>query len=82
MGYLGGGQAHAPGRVPSRATARAAESATLPRVTPSPESGDLLGGPLPDLTLPDTHGADYRLRQFVGSRPLVLFFYVLNGTPG
>jgi len=51
-------------------------------VTPSPEPHDLLGRPLADLTLPDTYGADYRLRQFVGSRPLVLFFYVLNGTPG
>lgn len=51
-------------------------------MTPSLEPGGLLGRPLPDLTLPDTRGADYGLRQFVGSRPLVLFFYVLNGTPG
>jgi peroxiredoxin len=51
-------------------------------VTSSPARDDLLGRPLPDLTLPDTRGSDYRLRQFVGSRPLVLFFYVLNGTPG
>jgi peroxiredoxin len=43
---------------------------------------ELLGRPMPDLTLPDVHGRDFRLRQFVPHRPLVLFFYVLNGTPG
>ena len=57
-------------------------SDTLPSVTGPSESGDLIGRPLPDLTLPDSRGAPYRLRQFVGHRPLVLFFYVLNGTPG
>ena len=82
MGSSGGGQASRVGRSRRERRTRTAESATLPPVTPSHEPGDLLGQPLPDLTLPDTHGADYRLRQFVGSRPLVLFFYVLNGTPG
>ena len=43
---------------------------------------ELLGRPLPDLTLIDPLGASYRLRQFVPQRPLVLFFYVMNGTPG
>ena len=57
-------------------------SATLARVTASPASPDLLGRPMPDLTLPDSGGVDYRLRRFVPHRPLVLFFYVLNGTPG
>jgi hypothetical protein len=57
-------------------------SATLPRVTAPPLPDGLLGRPLPDLTLPDAHGADYRLRQFIPNKPLVLFFYVLNGTPG
>jgi peroxiredoxin len=42
----------------------------------------LLGRALPDLSLPDSRGREYRLRQFVGQRPLVLFFYVLNGSPG
>ncbi|HKQ57281.1 MAG TPA: hypothetical protein VJY35_05400 [Candidatus Eisenbacteria bacterium] len=45
-------------------------------------SDELLGRPLPDLTLPDSRGGDYRLRQFIPHRPLVLFFYVLNGSPG
>jgi peroxiredoxin len=43
---------------------------------------DLLGRPMPDLTLPDPRGEDFRLRQFVPHRSLVLFFYVMNGTPG
>jgi hypothetical protein len=61
---------------------RPSASATVGRVTTSPSPDGLLGQPLPDLTLPDIHGAGYRLRQFVPHRPLVLFFYVLNGTPG
>jgi peroxiredoxin len=46
-----------------------------------PQDG-LLDRPLPDLTLPDSDGGGYRLRQFVGRRPLVLFFYILNASPG
>ena len=56
-------------------------SATLARVSAETRDG-LLGRPLPDLTLPDSRGSAYRLRQFVTRRPLVLFFYVLNGSPG
>jgi len=51
-------------------------------VSPADSPDGLLGRPLPDLTLPDAHGTDYRLRQFVSHHPLVLFFYVLNGSPG
>jgi peroxiredoxin len=51
-------------------------------VSPADPRDDLLGRPLPDLTLPDARGGGYRLRQFVPRRPLVLFFYVLNGSPG
>lgn len=47
---------------------------------PRPE--ELVGAPLPDLTLPDPAGEPYALRQHVGRSPLVLFFYVRNGTPG
>jgi len=43
---------------------------------------ELLGLPIPDLALADTGGAEYRLRQFIPLRPLVLFFYIMNGTPG
>ena len=42
----------------------------------------LLDRPLPDLTLPSSHGGAFALRQFVGVRPLVLFFYIRNATPG
>ena len=51
-------------------------------MTAPPPTDGLLNQPLPDLTLPDPRGVDYRLRQFVPHKPLVLFFYVLNGTPG
>ncbi len=47
----------------------------------TPQDG-LLGRPLPDLTLPDSGGGAFPLRQFVGRQPLVLFFYILNGSPG
>jgi len=40
-----------------------------------------VGTPLPDLTLPDQHGAPQRLRDYVG-QPLVLFFYPKDDTPG
>ncbi|MEK7330045.1 MAG: hypothetical protein AAB113_04510 [Candidatus Eisenbacteria bacterium] len=49
---------------------------------PTEPAEGLLGRPLPDLALPDSGGGDFRLRQFVGRRPLVLFFYILNGSPG
>lgn len=42
----------------------------------------LLEQPIPDLALPSSLGGTFRLRQFVGVRPLVLFFYIHNGTPG
>jgi peroxiredoxin len=42
----------------------------------------LVDRPIPDLALPSSAGGELRLREFVGRRPLVLFFYVLNGSPG
>ena len=57
-------------------------SGRLARMARTPPPEDLLGRPMPDLTLPDSRGADFRLRGFIPHRPLVLFFYVLNGTPG
>ncbi len=45
-----------------------------------PES--LLEQPIPDLAMPSTQGGTFRLRQRVGVGPLVLFFYIHNGTPG
>ena len=51
-------------------------------MSPADPRDELLGRALPDLTLPDSRGGDYRLRQFSPRRPLVLFFYVLNGSPG
>ena len=82
MGNPRGGQARGPvSHVHARPPRREA-SATLPRVPPVDAREGLLGRPLPDLTLPDSRAADYPLRQFVPHRPLVLFFYVLNGSPG
>ena len=42
----------------------------------------LLDRPLPDLSFPSSQGGVLRFRQFVGARPLVLFFYIRNSTPG
>ena len=42
----------------------------------------LIERPLPDLELPSSAGGPFRFRGYVGERPLVLFFYILNGTPG
>jgi hypothetical protein len=45
-----------------------------------PES--LLEQPIPDLRLPSSLGGEFPLRQRVGIGPLVLFFYIHNGSPG
>jgi peroxiredoxin len=42
---------------------------------------DLVDQPVPDLALPDSAGGMLRLREGVGHRALVLFFYLMNGTP-
>ena len=47
---------------------------------PRPPLAAHIGQALPDLSLPDHTGAPFRLRGLPG--PLVLFFYVRNGTPG
>jgi peroxiredoxin len=49
---------------------------------PTPRPEDLVGEPVPDLALVDTSGSPFRIRQFVGRCPLVLFFVVRSGTPG
>ena len=43
---------------------------------------NLLDRPLPDLSFPASQGGSFAFRQFVGVRPLVLFFYIRNSTPG
>jgi len=43
---------------------------------------NLLDRPLPDLSFQSSQGGVFALRQFVGVRPLVLFFYIRNSTPG
>lgn len=42
----------------------------------------MLDRPVPDLALPSSQGATFGLRSRVGLGPLVLFFYIRNGTPG
>jgi peroxiredoxin len=42
----------------------------------------LIDQPIPSLVLPASDGSQFDFRRFVGQRPLVLFFYLLNGTPG
>ena len=43
---------------------------------------DLLGRPLPDVTLPDQDDVPFPLRGSVGRCPFVLFVYIHNATPG
>lgn len=43
---------------------------------------DLIGRPLPDVTLVDSAGDSYPLRRHVGQSPLVLFFLIHVGSPG
>ena len=43
---------------------------------------DAVGRQVPDLALPDAEGKPFSLRSSVGRGPLVLFFYIHNGTPG
>jgi peroxiredoxin len=42
---------------------------------------DLIDQPIPDLALPASTGGAFRFRGQVGVRPLVLFFYLRDGTP-
>jgi hypothetical protein len=42
----------------------------------------IVGTPVPALELPSTPGVSFPLRSRVGVGPLVLFFYIRNGTPG
>ena len=43
---------------------------------------DAIGLPSPELSLPSSLGDTFPLRSRVGRGPLVLFFYIHNGTPG
>ncbi len=54
-----------------------AYGAAMSRPNPRPS---LAGRPLPDAAPPDAHGAPFPLRG--RDRPLALFFYIRNGTPG
>ena len=56
--------------------------ATFRRMADTMRPQDMVGTPLPDLTLPDDRGQPWPLRQHVGLRPLVLFFIIHSGTPG
>jgi len=42
---------------------------------------NMIGRPVPEIGLPSSEGGIFRLRQRVGCGPLVLFFYIRNGTP-
>ena len=43
---------------------------------------DMIGLPVPDLSLPASTGQPFALRGRVSHGPLALFFYIHNGTPG
>jgi peroxiredoxin len=47
----------------------------------APARTDVIGQPIPDVRLPSSQGGEFALRGRVGVGPLVLFFYIHNGTP-
>jgi peroxiredoxin len=49
---------------------------------PPRRSEDLVDQPIPDFEMPSSSGGMFRFRGFVGVSPLVLFFYLRDGTPG
>ncbi len=51
-------------------------------MTPAAGPEELVDTLVPDLALPSSAGGEFRLRSRIGSGPLVLFFYIRNGTPG
>jgi len=51
-------------------------------VPPTSPLEDLIGRPLPALSLPDPEGRPFAIQAHVGHGPRVLFFFIRNGTPG
>jgi peroxiredoxin len=47
----------------------------------APARTDVIGQPIPDVRLPSSQGGEFALRGRVSVGPLVLFFYIHNGTP-
>lgn len=43
---------------------------------------DMIGKPLPDVTVTDARGEPYSLRRHVGEKPFALFFLIHVGSPG
>jgi hypothetical protein len=43
---------------------------------------ETVGLEVPELSLPSSDGQPFSLRSQVGRGPLLLFFYIRNGTPG
>jgi hypothetical protein len=52
------------------------------RMQPLTAPEQLVEQPVPDITLPSSAGGTFGLRSRVGVGPLVLFFYIHNGSPG
>jgi len=54
----------------------------VPRMSPAGRLEDMIGQPVPDLTLPSSLGGTFSLRSRIGRGPLVLFFFIHARTPG
>ena len=54
----------------------------MPRMMAPGRPEESIGMPAPDLSLPGSNGSPFGLRSRVGIGPLLLFFYIRNGTPG
>ena len=41
-----------------------------------------IGNKIPDITLPDENGINVRLKDYIGKKPLIIYFYPKDETPG
>lgn len=51
-------------------------------MAPPTKPEEMIGQPIPGVTLTAHDGRPFPLRGRIGTGPQVLFFYIRNGTPG
>lgn len=50
-------------------------------IAPSETTPIAVGAPAPDFTLPDSEKKDWKLADYLGKKPVALFFYPLDWSP-
>jgi hypothetical protein len=71
-----------PKRVKNSALHVAHEAGYGPFVTEPASPESIVGRTAPALVLPDSAGGSFRLNEHLERGPVVLFFFIHNGTPG